>query len=173
MTTLDLRRIKLRIGDAIESEEPLELDPLTIGGQTFVFDPSGPVARVTLARATTGIVFTLAFTATLRGPCMRCLEDATVGVRVERTEYQATDRQADTDDELENPYLEDDILDVSTWARDAALLSLPDKILCVESCAGLCSSCGRPQSEGPCGCEAPTGDSRWAKLEELRAEFTD
>ncbi len=171
--TLDLRRIKLRVGDAIEREEPLELDPLTIGGQTFVFDLPCPVASITLTRATTGILSTLAFTATLRGPCMRCLEPATVDVRVERTEYEATDGQAETDDELENPYLENDILDVSAWARDAALLSLPDKILCVESCAGLCSSCGRPQSEGPCGCETPTGDSRWAKLEELRAELTD
>jgi uncharacterized protein len=173
MTTLDLRRLKLRVGDAIERDELLELDPLTIGGQTFVFDPPSPVATVMLTRAATGILSTLALTATLRGPCMRCLEDATVEVRVERTEYEATDGQADNDDELENPYLENDILDVSAWARDAALLSLPDKILCVESCAGLCSSCGRSQSEGSCSCEAPTGDSRWAKLEELRAELTD
>lgn len=173
MTTLDLRRLKLRVGDAIERDELLELGPLTIGGQTFVFDPPCPVATVRLTRATTGILSTLALTVALRGPCMRCLEDATVEVRVERTEYEATDGQADNDDELENPYLENDILDLSSWARDAALLSLPDKILCVESCAGLCPSCGRPQSEGSCGCEAPTGDPRWAKLEELRAELTD
>ena len=172
MTTVDLRRIKLAVGNALEREETLELDETTIGGQRFVFDPACPVGLLTLSRATTGMVFSLGFEATLRGPCMRCLEDASVRVGINATEYEATDATADPD-ELENPYLSDDVLDVSVWARDAVLLALPDKILCVENCAGLCPSCGRSLSEGSCECGPPPPDTRWSKLEELRAELAD
>lgn len=172
VTTLDLRQVKLGVGEALDREEPLELDEVTIGGQSFVFDPPRPLGRLTLSKATTGTVFTLRFEASLHGPCMRCLDDAVANVSIDVTEYEATDATADPD-ELENPYLEDDVLDVSAWARDAVILALPEKILCNESCEGLCPSCGKPRSEGSCECGPPPPDTRWAKLEELRAELSD
>ena len=172
MTTVDLRRISLAVGDALERIEPLELEEATIGGQRFALDSSDPKARLTLSRATTGMVFSLAFEATLCGPCMRCLEDASVHVDVRTTEYEATDASADPD-ELENPYLIDDVLDLSAWARDAVILALPEKILCSEDCDGLCPSCGRHLGEGICDCGPPPRDTRWSKLEELRAELAD
>ncbi len=172
MTSLDLRKITLRVGDAVERDEILELHDVSIGGQRFSFEPAQPVARLTLARATTGMVFTLTFTASLRGPCARCLADAALEVPVEATEYEAVDPSADVD-ELENPYLDDDVLDLSSWARDAVLLSLPEKILCAKACPGLCGSCGRRLDEGSCECGPPPADSRWSKLEELRAELAE
>lgn len=172
MTKLDLRHIKLRIGDVLEREEELEFDDVSVGGQRFAFEPARPTGRLRLARATTGIVFTLAFDVALRGPCMRCLDDATVQLSLESTEYEAADASEDAD-ELENPYLLDDVLDLSAWARDAVLLALPAKILCADECLGLCASCGRRLDEGACECAPPQGDSRWSKLEELRAELTE
>jgi len=172
MTAVDLRRMKIAVGDVIEREDVLELDEATIGGQRFVFDPPRPTGRLTLSRATTGMVFSLAFEATPRGPCMRCLDEASVQLEIKATEYEATDASPDPD-ELENPYLRDDVLDVSAWARDAVILALPDKILCAEDCEGLCSSCGRRLAEGSCDCGPPPPDTRWSKLEELRAELSD
>ena len=172
MTTLDLRRIILGVGEALVREETLEPGDITIAGQEFVFDPPTLPARLTLTRAASGIVFDLSFEASLRGPCMRCLDEATAQVTIDATEYEATDATADPD-ELENPYLADDILDLSAWARDAVILALPEKILCREDCPGLCPSCGRRMGEGSCECGPPPPDSRWAKLEELRAELGD
>ena len=38
MTTVDLRRIKHAVGDALERDEVLELDETTIGGQRQQFN---------------------------------------------------------------------------------------------------------------------------------------
>ena len=172
MTTFDLRQLTLGVGEALAREEILEPGKISLAGQEFVFDPAKPSARLTLTQAASGMVFNLAFDASLRGPCMRCLDEATTSVAIDVAEYEATDATADLD-ELENPYLADDILDLSAWARDAVILALPEKILCREECEGLCASCGRRLGEGSCECAPPPPDTRWAKLEELRAELGD
>ena len=75
---------------------------------------------------------------------------------------------ASESDELTTPYVVDDNLDLSAWGRDAVALSLPDKILCREDCAGLCPICGRDLNAEPHEHEESEPDSRWAKLAELK-----
>jgi DUF177 domain-containing protein len=81
-------------------------------------------------------------------------------------EYQA--ENPGTSDELTTPYIADGRLDLSSWARDALVLALPDKILCREDCAGLCPVCGRNLNREPHEHEGEEGDPRWAVLAELR-----
>jgi uncharacterized protein len=44
-------------------------------------------------------------------------------------------------------------LDLTNKLREDILLSLPQKVLCREDCAGLCYSCAADLNEGPCDCE--------------------
>ncbi len=76
-----------------------------------------------------------------------------------------TPRQAD---ELRSDYVVDDKLHVSTWARDAIALELPDQILCRPDCAGLCPVCGKDLNVEPHEHHERDPDPRWAALEELR-----
>ena len=62
----------------------------------------------------------------------------------------------------------DDRLDLAGWARDAAALALPDKILCRPDCAGLCPVCGRNLNDEPHTHEEELADPRWSRLAELR-----
>jgi uncharacterized protein len=84
------------------------------------------------------------------------------------SEYQAT--RPDTD-QLTTPYLTDDRLDLSAWARDALILALPDKILCRSDCAGLCPECGRDLNLEPHVHEDKQADPRWAALQQLRGDL--
>ena len=96
---------------------------------------------------------------------MRCLGDAVVEERLSLREYQATSPDSD---ELTTPYLVDDRLDLSAWARDALVLALPDKILCRPDCAGLCPVCGKDLNREPHSHGHDEPDPRWASLAELK-----
>jgi uncharacterized protein len=169
MTTLDLRRLKLRSGEQLRNERQIDLEPFELGGQRYLAVPRSVPAELTITRASTGTVFELHFHARLQGPCFRCLEDAVLDVDVEAREYQA--ESPGGADELQTAYLEDDTLDLSAWARDAVALELPDKILCRPDCAGLCPVCGKNLNDEPHDHGEPEPDSRWAALSELREKL--
>jgi uncharacterized protein len=161
MTTLDLRRIKLRSGEQFRDEQEIRLEPFELGGQRYLPVPQTVPAELVITRASTGTVFELGFDARLHGPCFRCLGDAVLDVPVSAREYQAA--SAGDDEELRTAYL-----DLSTWARDAVALELPDKILCRSDCAGLCAVCGKDLNDEPHDHGEPEPDSRWSALAELR-----
>jgi uncharacterized protein len=165
MTTLNLRTIKLRSGEQFRDELEIELEPLELGGQSYLPVPQKVPAEVTVTRASTGTVFELSYRVHLHGPCYRCLEDAALELPISAREYQATTPESD---EMRTPYLDDDKLDLSGWARDALALALPDKILCKPDCAGLCPVCGKDLNAEPHEHDQPQPDSRWSALAELK-----
>jgi uncharacterized protein len=165
MTSFDLRKAKLRPGEEHREALEVELPAFEFGGQRYLPVPENVPAELAVAKAVTGTVFTLEFTTRLHGPCYRCLGDAVLEVPIHVREYQAT---SPDDEELTTPYLVENRLDVSAWARDAVALALPDKILCRPNCAGLCPECGRNLNDEPHTHEETDSDPRWAALEALR-----
>jgi uncharacterized protein len=166
MKSFSLRSVKLRSGEEYRDAVEIELAPLDLAGQRYLFVPAELPAELAISRASTGTVFQLGFQARLHGPCMRCLADAVLDVDIETREYQATN--PGSDEELKTPYLADDNLDLAAWGRDAVILALPDKILCRADCAGLCPVCGRDLNVEPHEHEEEPPDSRWGALAELR-----
>ena len=165
VTTFDLRRVKLRSGEQFRTTLSVLLEPFELGGQRYRPVPDSPDAELILTKTPQGHVLDLGFELRLEGPCVRCLEVAGIDVAVSAREYHESAAESE---ELRTPYLVDDRLDLSTWARDAVALALPDKILCREDCAGICAGCGVNRNEEDCRCPPPRPDARWAKLEELR-----
>lgn len=166
VTLFNLRNVRLRPGEELRDTLPVALEPLELGGQRYLPVPESPEASFTVGRATSGTVFRLSFEASLLGPCVRCLGDAVIRIRVDATEYQAEHPDSD---ELRTPYLVDGRrLDLSAWARDAVVLSLPDKILCRDDCAGLCAGCGADLNREACSCAPAESEGAFAKLAELK-----
>ncbi len=166
MTSFALRALKLRSGEQYQDEHDVALAPLEFGGQRYVPVPERVSAELRATRATTGTVFELDFVGRLHGPCHRCLADAVVERRIRVREYHAT--SADADEELRSPYVLDEKLDLSAWARDAVALALPDQILCRADCAGLCPVCGKDLNAEPHTHDERQPDARWAALADLR-----
>ena len=167
-TSFSVRSLRLRPGDEHRDEQEVALEPISLGGQRYLPVPDKVQAELVVSRAQSGTVFELRFKTRLHGPCYRCLADAVVDVEISAREYQAENPESD---ELGTPYLVNDQLDLTAWARDALVLELPDKILCRSDCAGLCPVCGRDLNVDPHGHVIEEPDSRWAALGELREKL--
>jgi uncharacterized protein len=165
MTLFDLRNVRVRSGEEHREAVKVAIGPVQLGGERYVAVPEEIPAELAVTRASTGWVFELRFAVRLHGPCMRCLADAVVQEALDLREYQATSPDSD---ELTSPYLVDDRLDLSVWARDSLILALPDKILCRADCAGLCPVCGKDLNSEPHTHGEAEPDPRWAALSELK-----
>jgi DUF177 domain-containing protein len=165
---LDLTGLRLSAGEGRRLELHVPIAPLVLGGERYTAEPAQVPAVLEVSRMTGGgYALRLRFTAALAGPCMRCLKEARPSVRVEAREVDAPGGG----EELESPYVREEMLDLGGWARDAFALAAPLKVLCREDCAGLCPVCAEDLNvAGPEHGHRPTPDSRWAKLRELKLE---
>jgi uncharacterized protein len=166
--SLDLARLRLTSGEGRRLELEVALDALQFGGETYEVQPVVVPAVLDISCMTRGgYALRLRFEASLRGPCMRCLEPAEPAVAVESREVD----QPGGGDELSSPYVAGDVLEVHDWARDALVLALPAQLLCKEDCAGLCPICGTDlNAAGADHAHEREPDPRWAKLSELKLE---
>ena len=169
MSFFDLRRLRLRSGEQYRDAEDVALEPFELGGERYLPVPEIVSAELTISRASTGTVFELRFRGRLHGPCQRCLADAVVEREVSVREYQAT--RPGPAEELSTPYLHEDRLDLSAWARDSLAYVLPDQILCRPDCAGLCPLCGKDLNAEPHVHDDVAIDPRWSVLADLREKL--
>ena len=167
-TELDLAGLRLSAGEGRRLELEVEIEPLVLGSETYRAEPALVPVRVDVSRMLGGgYALRLRFAAPLAGSCMRCLKDAAPLVAVDAREV---DRPGEGE-ELESPYVREEMLDLAAWAHDAFALAAPVKILCREDCAGLCPVCAADLNEaGPEHAHERPPDPRWARLQELELE---
>jgi uncharacterized protein len=164
----DLGALRLHPGEGRRLELDVAVEPLVFGGQRYAAAPARVRSRLDVSRMTgNGYSLRVRFATALEGPCMRCLEDARMEVRVDAREVD----QPGGGEELSSPYVSSDVLDLSSWARDALALAAPAQILCRDECAGLCPICAANLNEaGPEHHHERAPDPRWAKLRELKLD---
>jgi uncharacterized protein len=166
--SFDLGRLRLTSGEGRRLELDVALDALQFGGEQYVVEPAVVTAVLDISAMTrSGYALRLRFDASLRGPCMRCLEPAQPAIAVDSREVD----QPGGGDELSSPYVAKEVLDLHAWARDALVLALPAQLLCREDCLGLCPVCGADlNAAGPEHAHEREPDPRWAKLSELKLD---
>jgi uncharacterized protein len=164
----DLAGLRLAAGEGRRLDLDVRIAPLVLAGERYRAEPELVPVQLEVSRMVGGgYALRLRFTAALSGPCMRCLKDAAPTVEVEAREV---DRPGEGE-ELESPYVRDETLDLSAWARDAFALGTPIQVLCREDCAGLCPICAADLNEaGPAHRHESAPDPRWAKLSELKLQ---
>jgi uncharacterized protein len=169
VTTIDLRRLRLRPGEVRRELLDVELEPFLLGGQRYEAHPESVPVEVEVTQASGATVFDLQLHAHLAGPCMRCLGYAELDAGAKAREfYDSTARPAD---DLRSDYVVEDQLQVEAWARDAIAIALPEQILCRPECAGLCPVCGKDLNVEPHEHVEERTDPRWAALESLRDQL--
>jgi uncharacterized protein len=163
--SFDLGGLRLSAGEARRLDLNVPVEPLLLGGESYPVEPSTVPVRLDVGRTTgAGYALRIRFQATVQGPCMRCLEPARPVFSVDAREVS----QPGEGEELESPYVAEQVLDLHGWVRDSLALTLPPAVLCREDCAGLCPTCGADLNQATDHEHEREPDPRWAKLSELR-----
>ena len=124
--------------------------------------------NVHLESLTDGVSVTGSVHAAWHGECRRCLLPIDRDIEVAVTEmYQVVVQDPDAH------AIELDQINLLPMVRENVLLALPLAPLCVESCAGLCPSCGVNRNDTPCACAEPPADNRWDALDSLKSRLSD
>jgi len=177
--TFDLGGLRLTAGEGRRLDLNVAIEPFSLAGEPYPVEPNPVPVRLDISRTTgDGYALRLRFEASLAGPCMRCLEPAAPRFEVDVREISQPNearsvrgrgKHEDASEDLTSPYVEDGVLDVHAWARDALALSVPANLLCRDDCAGLCPVCGADlNAAGPDHRHERETDPRWAALSELR-----
>ncbi|MGA9364733.1 MAG: DUF177 domain-containing protein [Bacteroidota bacterium] len=102
--------------------------------------------------------------------CDRCLDGFDKELRNNfQMLYTSEESDRDGDDSDEVRLVSPDVheINIGEDVRQFIMLAVPQKILCKESCAGLCPRCGRNLNRERCTCAAEEIDPRWDKLRGL------
>lgn len=102
---------------------------------------------------------------TVKTVCHRCLEEAEVVIDHDFDAYEAhedVDLLEDEPSHLRNVDTGWE-LDVAGLLWEEFLLALPEKILCADTCLGLCPQCGKNRNQESCACNNPGSQSPLAR----------
>lgn len=108
-------------------------------------------------------------------PCGRCLELVRTQLKIETLrEVNLSGTVSEEEAALdEADFIEGTDFDVTKFAYGEILVNLPMKVLCSESCKGICNRCGTNLNHGSCGCDTTELDPRMAKALEVFKSFKE
>ena len=164
---IDLDTLHLRPGEGRRVDTETRIEPLLLGGQRYAVDGGTVDTRLDVSRTVSaGYALRLRFDAPLEGTCMRCMAEAMPVIAVDAREID----QPGEAEELHSPYVDDAVVDLAAWSRDALVLAMPAQIVCNDECLGLCAVCGANLNEADPEehRHAESTDSRWDKLRDLK-----
>jgi len=102
--------------------------------------------------------------------CDRCLEEFEHEIASEFGILYVTDAEDAPSDNPEVQVISPDTntIDLGEDVRQFVVLSLPQKMLCRDDCAGLCPTCGTNLNRAACTCGHDEIDPRWSGLQKLK-----
>ncbi len=123
----------------------------------------GPLrAAGTLSRLEAGLAVTVRADWQAEGRCDRCLGEVAVPVSGEATASTVWADPGET-----HLQVSDQEINLMPLLEEIEVLSWPSKVLCSESCLGLCPSCGQNLNQGRCRCRPEVAPGPFAGLRDL------
>ncbi|HET6461963.1 MAG TPA: DUF177 domain-containing protein [Syntrophales bacterium] len=111
---------------------------------------------------------------TVASNCCRCLEVTLLPVETSfRYVFVPEKNRSKQEDELsvedlEYVYYQDDVIDLDNLIFEQVMLQIPIKVLCADTCKGLCPHCGMNLNTANCGCHTEYADERLAVLKKFK-----
>ena len=107
-------------------------------------------------------------------PCGRCLEEVPTRICFDIDKELRMSDGAVVDEEMEETdYLIGFELDVEKCVYAEILVNWPMKVLCKETCEGICNVCGMNLNKGACDCQRTELDPRMAAIQDIFSKFKE
>lgn len=112
--------------------------------------------------------------------CHRCLspfafpldEKVDVFLIEERQTPEEEETELD-EEEMDYEFFDGEVIEVDQLVAEQIFLALPVKVLCSESCKGLCPRCGVNLNEDTCKCRKDDSNSPFAKLGKFKGQLPE
>ena len=122
------------------------------------------------------VVATGEFSVTVNAPCDRCGQSAQLFLSGEFTydcivgkEEPLVQQEVESGEEDVNKlYLEEPIINAGELFREQVLLAVPIRVLCKQSCNGLCFHCGKDLNYETCACRDKELSSPFSVLKKFK-----
>jgi uncharacterized protein len=103
--------------------------------------------------------------------CDRCLEKFDKQLEATFSIMYVTDGRSTVgvkkEEEIQVLSADTNYVDLDEDVRQFVLLAVPQKLLCVEKCQGLCPICGVNRNNETCTCNTQVSESRWDVLKKF------
>lgn len=159
----------------MQTDAGLELETFVSKLGSFPIISSTPVSLQIQNKGNRNLHITGEGTITVLIPCDRCLEDVKTDIKVRiDKEIDMNIDEAEHQKALdEHNYIDGYNLDVDKLVYGEMLLNWPMKVLCSESCKGICNQCGANLNLGTCSCDHTDLDPRMAKIRDIFSKFKE
>ncbi len=141
--------------------------PLNFGNAVIGVPEGSPIKLdLILESVVDGVLVTAVATLAYQGECARCLDPIEQEAEIEFQELYLYPEAVVAGEQDDTFRVVDDLIDLETALRDAALLDLPLAPVCDDDCLGLCAQCGIRLVDDPEHVHDQV-DSRWQALTDL------
>ena len=166
---IDLTDVLKSEEKVVEKEFPYKAEEFSCKGEVFSIIKKTPVFLKITNKGEQELEIALRIKLITLNSCGRCLEETRTEVVID------TLRKVDMKLEAvkEENYIDGYNLKVDKLVNGEILLKWPVKVLCKESCKGLCKTCGVNLNQETCVCEHTDLDPRMAKIRNIFSEFKE
>ncbi|HKM04153.1 MAG TPA: DUF177 domain-containing protein [Lachnospiraceae bacterium] len=146
----------------------IELDSIDYLTEKFVLIEKEPLNLTLTNMGSKKVLIEGKIRLVLRMNCDRCLKDVNIvfDLALSRMVVAPGEEKADEDEE-EQSFMDKYHLDVDELVYSEIMMNWPMKVLCAESCKGICKKCGNDLNDGDCGCDTFVPDPRMAVIKDI------
>jgi len=166
MMKINILQIKKEFGAQEQFEFITSAEKLDLGDESPWV---GGVTKVTGELTNNGRVLKIkgVIHAAAKHQCSSCLEDFMTEVDIPFSDNYQEDSNEHIEPDADLAYYNGDEIDIADLVRESMILAEPLKIVCSESCRGLCPHCGINLNTTECHCKDDIIDPRLAVLSQL------
>ena len=171
---IDISKVVKSINKEVSEEVSIELTSFESRLGEFPILQKSPVVLTITNQENKTLFIRGAVDITLSIPCGRCLEEVPTQICFDIDKKLSIQDSILVDDEMEETdYLIGFELDVEKCVYAEILVNWPMKVLCKETCEGICNVCGMNLNKGACDCQRTELDPRMAAIQDIFSKFKE